>query len=323
MKIYVNPLNRIAIKKRNIFQISIFQSIIIKSLSTFNQQEKNSEMCKNLGILGGGKMAEAIISALVSKKVINSNSIHVYDVNPSRLQHLQSKYQVSICDSVQHIINISCDPIILAVKPQNVSQVAKEIKSPIKGLILSIVAGYNIEQLQSEFQTSNIIRSMPNTPAMVLEGITVWTATSSTSVQDINITRLLLSSIGEQVQVYDERYLDMATAISGSGPAYIFLVMESMIDSAVHMGFPREIAQKLVLQTIKGSALYAQSSPESITALRNNVTSPGGTTASALYELERGNFRTVISDGCWAAYRRALELGGSNPNVGPGRNKHK
>jgi pyrroline-5-carboxylate reductase len=132
--------------------------------------------------------------------------------------------------------------------------------------------------------------------------------------------RVILEAMGQQIEVTDESYLDMATAISGSGPAYIYLVMESLIDAAVHIGFPRDVAGKLVTQTIKGSAAYAQSSEANLSQLRYDVTSPGGTTASAVYTLERGGFRNVCGDAVWSAYRRALELGGNNPNVGPGRN---
>lgn len=123
-----------------------------------------------------------------------------------------------------------------------------------------------------------------------------------------------------QIFVDDEDFIDMSTSISGSGPAYIFLLMESMIDAGVHMGFSRETATTLVHHTILGSTLYAMETGEHPAVLRNSVTSPAGTTASALYELENGRFRTVIKDAIWACYRRSLEMGGNDSNVGPGRN---
>jgi len=119
--------------------------------------------------------------------------------------------------------------------------------------------------------------------------------------------------------VDDESYIDMATSISGSGPAYIFMLMEAMVDAGVHMGFPRDKATTLVYHTMLGSTLYAMDSKEHPAILRNRVTSPGGTTASALYELENGRFRTVIKDAMWACYRRSLEMGNHDSNVGPGR----
>lgn len=270
-------------------------------------------------------MAEAMIHAMTLKGVQNPNNIIVYDVNQTRLEYLKKQYNVNTTSNIDDTISGS-DAIILAVKPQNVDSVSAMLTitpAPTQ-LLLSIVAGCTIENLKDRFKTNTIVRSMPNTPAMVLEGMTVWTATESTPANVVDMTRTLLNSIGEQIEVSDEKYLDMATAISGSGPAYVFLTMEAMIDAAVHLGFPRETAVQLVTATIRGSASYAKQSSDhsSISSLRNNVTSPGGTTASALYELERGGFRTVVADAIWAAYRRALELGGSNPNVGPGRNKY-
>jgi pyrroline-5-carboxylate reductase len=249
-----------------------------------------------------------------------SNLFSCYDLDPARIAHLKSHYKIRAGENMEACME-EADITFLSVKPQNVSSLASSISKPPRGLLLSIVAGCTIENLQKDFRTDRIVRSMPNTPAMVLEGMTVWTATPNTPADLVDKARLLLSSVGEQIEVKDETYLDMATAVSGSGPAYVFLTMEAMIDAAVHIGFPRDIAVKLVTATIRGSATYAQQSQQTIPTLRNQVTSPGGTTASALYELERGGFRTVVADAIWAAYRRSLELGGSNPNVGPGRNK--
>jgi pyrroline-5-carboxylate reductase len=265
-------------------------------------------------------MAEAIINSLMVSNKQSSNKISVYDINEERRGYLQAQYGVHTCSTADEAVK-DADIVILAVKPQNVVASARSLSSPPSGVILSIVAGCTIETLAQHFKTELLIRSMPNTPAMVLEGITVWTATKKVPEELLDKARNLLGSIGEQVEVTDESYLDMATAVSGSGPAYVFLTMEAMIDAAVHLGFPRDTAVKLVTATIRGSASYAMQSPESISALRNNVTSPGGTTASALYELERGGFRTVIADGIWSAYRKALELGGNDSNVGPGRSR--
>jgi pyrroline-5-carboxylate reductase len=150
---------------------------------------------------------------------------------------------------------------------------------------------------------------MPNTPAQIGEGMTVWTAAEAVSEEQRGWAQSILGTLGRELYVADENYLDMATALSGTGPAYIFLLMEAMIDAGVHLGFPRYMAQELVLQTVLGSARYAMRSGQHMAELRNGVTSPGGTTASALYELERGGLRTVLSDAIWAAYRRSAELG--------------
>ena len=140
------------------------------------------------------------------------------------------------------------------------------------------------------------------------------------AAEDNELVSKVLGAFGEEHMVKEEKFLDMATALSGSGPAYVLLLMESMIDTGVHLGFPRAVASKLVLQTVRGTAIYADATNDAtVNGLRGDITSPGGTTASALYELERGGFRTTVSDGVWAAYRRSLELGGQDSNVGPNR----
>jgi len=158
-------------------------------------------------------------------------------------------------------------------------------------------------------QHGAVIRSMPNTPAQIGEGMTVWTAGEAVSELQRGWARMVLGSFGHEQYVADESYLDMATALSGTGPAYVFMFMEAMIDAGVHMGFPRYMAEELVMQTILGSVRYAQATGRHPAELRNGVTSPGGTTAAAMSELERGGLRTVLSDGIWAAYRRSVELG--------------
>jgi len=153
------------------------------------------------------------------------------------------------------------------------------------------------------------VRAMPNTPAQIGAGITVWTATKVVSETERGQAQALLGALGEEIYMDDEKYLDMATALSGTGPAYVFLFMEALIDAGVHMGFSRRDAEKLVLQTVRGSVDYAKQSGNHQAVLRNQVTSPGGTSAEAIYELEKGGLRTVISDAVHAAYRRSVELG--------------
>mmetsp|Transcript_19934 Transcript_19934/g.28557 ORF Transcript_19934/g.28557 Transcript_19934/m.28557 type:complete len:321 (-) Transcript_19934:711-1673(-) len=299
-------------------QARLFANINVRGIS--------NQLCSKLCLLGGGQMAEAILNAITKKGVQEMKNVNVYDISKDRLNYLKEKYGITPC-SDPSVASKEAEIIIIAVKPQNVSTLAHSLvelnsEAPT-GLVLSIVAGLTLSEITKQFRTNCIIRSMPNTPSMVLEGITVWTATTETPPELLEKARKLLATFGEQIEVADESYLDMATAISGSGPAYIFLTMEAMIDAAVHMGFPRETAKKLVLSTIRGSASYAQRSSEAIPTLKNNVTSPGGTTASALYQLERGGFRTVVADAIWAAYRKALELGGNDSNVGPGRSRGK
>jgi pyrroline-5-carboxylate reductase len=199
-----------------------------------NKVQSSIKLC----VLGGGNMAEAIISALSKCETQNMNDIVVYDVNESRIKHLKGTYGVTICKNVEEGIK-DADVTLLSVKPQNVESLVSSISSPPKGLILSIVAGCTIDRLKEVFKTNKIVRSMPNTPAMVLEAMTVWVATKDTPQEDVERAKFLLTAIGDQVEVNDENLIDMATAVSGSGPAYVFLTMEAMIDAAVHIGFPR------------------------------------------------------------------------------------
>ena len=150
---------------------------------------------------------------------------------------------------------------------------------------------------------------MPNTPAQIGEGITVWAVTNEVSAEQQRQAKAVFGSLGKEIQVEDETYLDMATALSGTGPAYIFLVMEAMIEAGVHMGFSRRVARELVFQTMKGSVNYAEKSGKHVAELRNQVTSPGGTTAEAMYHIEKGGLRTVLSRAIWAAYQRSVSLG--------------
>jgi len=150
---------------------------------------------------------------------------------------------------------------------------------------------------------------MPNTPGQIGQGVTVWTATHEVMEAQREQARLLLGALGEQVYTEDEKFLDMATAVGGSGPGYVFLIIEAMIDAGVHLGFSRADAEKIAVQTVKGSAEYMMESGQHPAILRNQVTSPGGTTAAGLAELERHGIRKAISEAIWASYHRSVELG--------------
>ena len=158
---------------------------------------------------------------------------------------------------------------------------------------------------------------MPNTPAQVAEGMTVWTASSAVTPPQRAEAQAILRAFGKELYVADEAFLDMATAISGSGPSYVFLFMEALIDAAVHLGFSREDARTLVTQTVRGSAIYAENRPSHPAEMRNLVTSPGGTSAHALYQLEKGGFRTLLSKAVWAAFQRSVSLSALNSAVQP------
>ena len=178
-------------------------------------------------------------------------------------------------------------------------------------LVLSIIAGARIESMTQGLKHPSIVRSMPNTPAQVAEGMTVWTASAAVTPAQRGEAQAILRAFGKELYVADEAFLDMATAISGSGPSYVFLFMEALIDAAVHLGFSREDARTLVTQTVRGSAIYAENSPSHPAEMRNLVTSPGGTSAHALYQLEKGGFRTLLSKAVWAAFQRSVSLVGA------------
>ena len=203
------------------------------------------------------------------------------------------------------------DVILLAIKPQMLGRVARDIGPHLRRgqLVISILAGATTRALTSALGHDQVVRSMPNTPARLGKGMTVWFATPEVTPDQRAQAAALLAALGAQLEVDDEKLVAMATAVSGTGPTYVFLVMEALIDAAVHLGFPRHIAHDLVIETLEGSTLFAKQSKMHPAELRNMVTSPGGTSAAALHELESGRLRTVLSEAVWAAFRRTVELG--------------
>ena len=268
---------------------------------------------KRITFIGPGVMAEAMIAGLLRKKLAKSENIVASGPREERGNELHKKYEIK--STIYNATAISqADVVVLSVKPQRLSEVMKGLKGiQPEALVLSIVAGASIKKISTGLKHKSVVRSMPNTPGQIGEGITVWTASKEVTDEQQEIARAILGALGEEVFVEDESYLDMATALSGSGPAYVFLFTEALIDAGVHMGFPRRIAEQLVLQTIKGSASFYEQAERHPATLRNQVTSPGGTSAEALYYLEKAGFRTAISRAIWAAYQRSLELGKEKP----------
>jgi len=264
---------------------------------------------KKIAYIGPGVMAEAMIAGLLRKNLAKPENITVSGPREERGKELEKKYKVK--STVNNASAASrADVVVLSVKPQRLSEVMKGLKGiRSDALVLSIIAGASMKKIGMGLKHKAVVRSMPNTPGQIGEGITVWTCSKEVTEEQQDMTRKLLGAMGEEVFVEDEGYLDMATALSGTGPAYVFLFTEALIDAGVHMGFPRRIAEQLVLQTIKGSADYYRHAERHPATLRNQVTSPGGTSAEALYYLEKAGFRTAISRAVWAAYQRSLELG--------------
>jgi pyrroline-5-carboxylate reductase len=268
---------------------------------------------KKITFIGPGVMAEAMIAGLLHKKLAKPENVTASGPEEDRGEELSKKYKIKITtDNATAVSN--ADVVVLSVKPQRLSEVMKGLsRIRPEALVLSIVAGASIQKISKGLKHPAVVRSMPNTPGQIGEGITVWAASPKTSREQQEMARQILGALGEEVFVEDESYLDMATALSGSGPAYVFLFTEALIDAGVHMGFPRRIAEQLVLQTIKGSASFYQHAERHPATLRNQVTSPGGTSAEALYYREKAGFRTAISRAVWAAYQRSLELGKEKP----------
>jgi pyrroline-5-carboxylate reductase len=255
-------------------------------------------------------MGEAMIGGLLKQQLVAPEQIIATEPREERRAEIEQRYGVHVTDDnveVAHWAQVA----IFSVKPQTLPKVLPTLRGALQPgeLVVSIVAGAPIRHFVDSLGHTAIVRSMPNTPAQIGEGMTVWTAADAVSEQQRGWARTILGSFGRELYVDDETYLDMATALNGTGPAYVFMVLEAMIDAGVHLGLPRYMVEELVHQTMLGSVRYAMQSGKHAAELRNGVTSPGGTTAAALYELERGGLRTVLSDAIWAAYRRSAELG--------------
>ncbi len=264
-----------------------------------------------IGFIGGGVMGEAMIRGILARGVARPEEIIVCDTSAIRREALSRDYGVKVTEDHSMAIK-GAEVIVLAVKPQNLAEVMEEMRGRLKSgqLVLSIVAGKSIATLTRGLEYNDIVRAMPNTPAQIGEGMSVWTAQPEVTRSQREMAKSILSAIGREINVSNERYIDMATAVSGSGPAYVFLFIESLIDAAVHIGLPRDMAEGLVLQTMLGSSRLAQESGKAPAELRNMVTSPGGTTAEGLLQLEEGGMRAIIAHAVIAGYEKARELGG-------------
>ena len=265
---------------------------------------------KNIAIIGPGVMGKTLALSLIRTGNLPPEQIAMAGPNSDRLNQLASELGVRTFSDNQAASN-DADIIILAVKPQRLDEATQTLKGNISSgtLVISILAGVPISVLEQKLATRCIVRAMPNTPARIGLGITVWTKAADVDEAQQQTAAQIMRTLGEEIFVADEAYLDMATALSGTGPAYVFLFMEAMIDAGVHMGFPRRIAEQLVVQTLRGSTEFYVQSHGHPAELRDDVTSPGGTSAEALYYLEKAGFRTAISRAIWAAYQRGIELG--------------
>ncbi|MEN4043014.1 MAG: pyrroline-5-carboxylate reductase [Anaerolineaceae bacterium] len=279
-------------------------------------------MIKNplITIIGPGVMGEAMLTGLLRVGLTLQERIRISGPELDRNAELEARHKVCAF-SENHKAVENADAVILSVKPQRIQPVMAGLRGyiPAQALVLSIVAGTSIETLSAGLNHGSIVRAMPNTPAQIGQGITVWTSSIKVAGAQMDLARNILHALGPEIYMEEESYLDMATALSGSGPAYVFLFLEALIDAGVHLGFQRRIAEQLVIQTVRGSVEYYSQKTEHPAHLRNEVTSPAGTSAAALYYLEKAGFRTAISRAIWAAYERSQELGKGRHSQPPER----
>ena len=268
-------------------------------------------------------MAEAMIAGLIRQEVAQPEAMIAAGPTEERLEFLSQKYGIASTPDNSEASQ-QADVVVLSVKPQRLEKVLTGMQGTVRpgALVLSIVAGASIDQISDGLGHDMVVRSMPNTPAQIGKGITVWTAASAVTAEQREMARQIITALGDEIFVEEESYLNMATALSGTGPAYVFMFMEAMVDAGVHMGFPRRIAEQLVAQTVRGSVDFYNTHEEHIhlARLRNQVTSPGGTSAAALYYLEKAGFRTAISRAIWAAFERSRELGEGGRSHAPADN---
>jgi len=264
----------------------------------------------NIVFIGGGVMAEAFIRGILARGLAGPERITVSEPLPPRREYLTANLGVRVIDDNAAAARLA-DIIVLAVKPQAAAAALAPLNGALSpsALVISIMAGVRLATIERLVGSPAIVRAMPNTPAQIGEGVSAWTSTAAVSELQTEQARALLSALGDEIQVANEDYVDMATALSGSGPAYVFLFIEALIDAGVQIGLPRPVAERMAIQTVRGSALYAQRAGQHPAILRNMVTSPGGTTAAGLFALERGGLRAALTDAVLAAYQRAQTLG--------------
>lgn len=260
-----------------------------------------------LGIIGLGKMGTALLQGILSSGLYQPDEIVGSDPYVKNNSSNKEYYNIKTMKDNTTVMKIA-DTIILAVKPQAMEIVSKEIAAYIKDkLIISIVAGITIESLRKLTDTARIIRVMPNTPALIGKGVSAFSSADNIIDIERNIVRDILRSVGEVVEV-EEKLMDAVTGLSGSGPAYIYMVIEALADGGVLMGLPRDLAQKLAAQTVAGSAKMVLETGKHPGELKDGVTSPGGTTIKAVEVLEEKGLRSALIEAVKASAERSKEL---------------
>lgn len=268
-----------------------------------------------IGFIGGGVMGEALLSRLVAANIYQPAAVIVSELQAERRSYLAEKYAVKVTADVQEIVKSGVQAIVLAVKPQIFAAIATELSdllnlhhSQSPPVIISILAGVKLSQLETAFAGLPIIRAMPNTPATVGAGITAISLGCHASDTHKQIAEQIFGAVGEVVEV-TETLMDAVTGLSGSGPAYVAIMVEALADGGVAAGLPRAIAQKLALSTVKGTAQLLHETKMHPAELKDRVTSPGGTTIAGVTQLEQGGLRAALIQAVQAATKRSQELG--------------
>lgn len=254
-------------------------------------------------------MAEAIINGVISGGLAKPEDISVGEILEDRCRYLTNKYRIYATPNNSTVIN-KADFVILCIKPQNLKDIGSVLASSLSSnqTVISIMAGVRMSTLMASLDHSRLIRVMPNTPAQIGAGMTLWQCSPNVDSDVADQAQSILKTMGDEIRVEEERYIDMATALSASGPAYVFTFIESLIDAGVYIGLSREMASRLTLQTVLGSARLVLESTRHPAELRNMVTSPGGTTSEALLALEEGSFRSTIMNAVVAAYEKSISF---------------
>jgi pyrroline-5-carboxylate reductase len=260
-----------------------------------------------LGIIGGGVMGEALLSRLIDRQIYLPDQVLVSDPQVLRRDFLVSQYQVKVTADNQAVVDFA-DVLLLAIKPQVFDAVVKPLSGRADQLVVSILAGVPILRLEAAFAEQPVVRAMPNTPATVGAGMTAIAPGSHTQPHHIQLAQQLFEAVGEVVEV-PEHLIDAVTGLSGSGPGYVAVMVEALIDGGVAVGLPRAIATQLAIQTVRGTAELLQTGIHPA-ELKDRVTSPGGTTIAGISHLESAGFRSALIEAVRAAYRRSQELGG-------------
>lgn len=268
----------------------------------------------NLSFIGCGVMAESMIAGLLREKIVGPKQIVASHPREDRRAELKKRYGIKVFGEnarAAKAFSGANSVVVLCVKPQRMSGILKDLSGSVGNdqLVISIVAGTTIDTISDALENELVVRAMPNTPSQIGAGMTAWTCSEGVDEGHKKMVKVLLSALGKELFVETENMIDMATSLSATGPTYTFMVMEAMTDAGVHLGFSREVSKELVQQTMLGSVLFAMESHKHPAELRNMVTSPGGTSAEAIYQMEKGALRTVLSKAIYGAYKRAVELG--------------